>query len=337
MPSVTGDDGVPSGIVPFRPFGVWGDSGTGGSGVGGGNGVFGTSANYSGIAGITLSGSNDAAGVFGGGHIGVAGGTTGSNTFPTSSVGVYGTGSNGSGLGAIGVQGVSDTNAGVFGESTSGVGVLGESSSSDGVLGFGFGKTGSGVAGISNSVGVFGLGGISGEFLGNVDVTGTLTKGTLAFKIDHPLDPANKYLFHSGVESPDMKNIYDGVVVLDANGEAIVDLPAWFEALNSEFRYQLTPIGAPGPNLYIAEEISNQRFRIAGGTPGMKVCWQVTGIRQDAFAKANRLPVEQDKPTNERDYYVHPEAHGQPLEKSIVGARHPEKLKRFMEIQRRTP
>lgn len=337
MPAVTGDDGVPSGIVPFRPFGVWGDSGTGASGVGGGNGVFGSSANYSGIAGITRSSSNDAAGVFGGGHIGVAGGTTGSNTFPTSSVGVYGTGSNGAQLGAIGVQGVSDTNSGVFGESTSGVGVLGESSSSDGVLGFGFGKTGSGVAGISNSVGVFGLGGISGEFLGNVDVTGTLTKGTLAFKIDHPLDPANKYLFHSGVESPEMKNIYDGVVVLDANGEAIVDLPAWFEALNNEFRYQLTPIGAPGPNLYIAEEISNQRFRIAGGSPGMKVCWQVTGIRQDAFARANRLPVEQDKPPNERDYYVHPEAHGQPLEKSIVGARHPEKLKRFLEIQRRTP
>jgi len=54
-------------------------------------------------------------GVFGGGHIGVAGGTTGSNTLPTSSVGVYGTGLNGSRLGAIGVQGVSDTNAGVIG------------------------------------------------------------------------------------------------------------------------------------------------------------------------------------------------------------------------------
>jgi len=161
MPSVKGDDGVPSGIVPFRPFGVWGDSGTGGGGLGGGNGVIGISANYSGIAGITLSGSNDAAGVFGGGHIGVAGGTTGSNTLPTSSVGVYGTGSNGSRLGAIGVQGVSDTNAGVIDESNSGVGVVGESNSPDGVLGFAFGKTGSGVAGISNNVGVFGLGGTS--------------------------------------------------------------------------------------------------------------------------------------------------------------------------------
>jgi hypothetical protein len=77
----------------------------------------------------------------------------------------------------------------------------------------------------------------------------------LQVKIDHPLDPANKYLSHSFVESPDMKNVYDGVVVLDYNGEAVIDLPDWFAALNKDFRYQLTAIGAPGPNLYIAEEI----------------------------------------------------------------------------------
>ena len=226
MASVKGDDGVPSTIVPSRLFGVWGDSGTGSGGEGGGNGVLGTSANYTGIAGITLSGSNDAAGVFGGGHIGVAGGATGSNTFPGGSVGVYGTGSNGSNLGGIGVQGVSDTATGVLGESNTG----------DGVLGFGFGHQGFGVVGISNGTGVFGIGATSGEFIGNVDVTGTLTKGSGGFKIDHPLDPANKYLIHSFVESPDMKNVYDGMVILDANGEAVVALPAWFEALNGDFR-----------------------------------------------------------------------------------------------------
>lgn len=336
MASVKGDDGVPSTIVPSRPFGVWGDSGTGSGGEGGGNGVLGTSANYSGIAGITLSGSNDAAGVFGGGHIGVAGGTTGSNTFPSSSVGVYGTGSNGSNLGGIGVQGVSDTATGVLGESNAGDGVLGFSQSGVGV--FGLSGQRAGVAAISNGDAVVGIGGgFSGRFLGNVDISGTLTKGTNLFKIDHPLDPANKYLFHSSVESADMKNVYDGVVVLDANGEAVVDLPAWFEALNHDFRYQLTPIGAPGPNLYIAEEISNQRFKIAGGTAALKVSWQVTGIRQDAMARANPLIVEQDKSADEQGYYQHPEAHRHGLDKSILGAQHPEILRRFMEIQKKTP
>jgi len=100
----------------------------------------------------------------------------------------------------------------------------------------------------------------------------------ISFKIDHPLDPANRYLHHSFVESPDMKNVYDGVVVLDDNGEAEIELPDWFSALNKDFRYQLTAIGAPGSNLYIAEEISgvttnnnnNSRFKVAGGTSGMK-------------------------------------------------------------------
>ncbi|MGH8016557.1 MAG: hypothetical protein ACREBV_10215, partial [Candidatus Zixiibacteriota bacterium] len=118
-----------------------------------------------------------------------------------------------------------------------------------------------------------------GYFSGALHCTGTLTKGAGAFKIDHPLDPENKYLQHSFVESPDMKNIYDGVVILGANGAASVQLPDWFVALNRDFRYQLTAIGAPGPNLYISQEISNNGFAIAGGQSGMKVSWQVTGIR----------------------------------------------------------
>ena len=106
----------------------------------------------------------------------------------------------------------------------------------------------------------------AGLFYGDVKINGNLTASTKSFKIDHPLDPSNKYLNHSSVESPDMKNVYDGVVVLDDKGEAVVVLAAWFEALNKDFRYQLTPIGAPGPNLHIAKEIENQRFKIAGGS-----------------------------------------------------------------------
>jgi hypothetical protein len=163
------------------------------------------------------------------------------------------------------------------------------------------------------------------EFDGDVAIYGTLTKAAGAFKIDHPLDPANKYLTHSFVESPDMMNIYNGTVLLDGNGGAWINLPDWFEALNRDFRYQLTAIGVPSPNLYVADEVSGNRFRIAGGSPGGKVSWQVTGIRHDAYADAHRLAVEEDKPEGDHGYYLHPQVHGQPPEKSIF-------LKRFPRI-----
>ena len=143
--------------------------------------------------------------------------------------------------------------------------------------------------------------------VGNLSVTGAVSKGSGSFKIDHPLDPANKYLSHSFVESPDMMNVYNGNVLLDAKGEAWISLPDYFEALNQDFRYQLTPIGAPGQHiLYIDQEIANNRFKIAGGKPGGKVSWQVTGVRHDAYANAHRIPVEEDK-GNKRGTYLHPE------------------------------
>ena len=104
--------------------------------------------------------------------------------------------------------------------------------------------------------------------------------------------------------------MYDGVITLDTHGEAWVDLPEWFETLNRNFRYQLTAIGTPAPDLHIAEEISYNRFKIAGGTSGLKISWQVTGIRQDAFANSHRIPVEEDKAGDERGKYLHPQEHG---------------------------
>lgn len=163
---------------------------------------------------------------------------------------------------------------------------------------------------------IYGSATTAAYFSGNVTVTGTLTKGGGSFKIDHPLDPENKYLYHSFVESPDMKNVYDGVVTLDANGESWVQLPDWCEALNRDFRYQLTCVGGYSP-VFIAEKISDNRFMIAGGKAGQEVCWQVTGIRQDAFANANRIPVEETKPSAERGYYLHPKAMGQPASRGI--------------------
>ncbi len=159
----------------------------------------------------------------------------------------------------------------------------------------------------------------AGYFDGDVTVIGSLSKGAGSFKIDHPLDPANKYLYHSFVESPDMMNVYNGNVTLDKNGEAMIELPNWFEALNKDFRYQLTCIGGFA-QVYIAEEVSNNRFKIAGGIAGLKVSWQVTGIRKDAYAEKHRIPVEQEKSLAERGRYLHPEAYGQPPEKSVARA-----------------
>jgi hypothetical protein len=169
----------------------------------------------------------------------------------------------------------------------------------------------------------------AGDFQGNVNVTGTLTKGGGSFKIDHPLDPENKYLYHSFVESPDMMNIYNGNATLDSNGEAVVELPDWYGALNRDARYLLTAIGAPGPSLYIAQKIANNRFKIAGGQPGMEVSWQVTGIRRDAWANKHRIPVEEQKSDTERGYYLHPELFNQPEEKSVEWARNPQAMQRM--------
>ena len=157
---------------------------------------------------------------------------------------------------------------------------------------------------------------------GNLNVSGTLSKGGGSFKIDDPLDPANKTLSHSFVESPDMMNIYNGIVHLDTHGEAWITLPQYFEALNRDFRYQLTSVGAPQPRLYIAREVKGNRFKIAGGKANAKVSWQVTGIRQDAWANAHRIPNEEDKPVEQRGTYLHPELFGAADKQTDASLRH---------------
>ncbi|HEY0701619.1 MAG TPA: hypothetical protein VGD60_02530 [Candidatus Acidoferrales bacterium] len=159
-------------------------------------------------------------------------------------------------------------------------------------------------------------------FAGNVFILGTLSKVSGSFKIDDPIDPAGKYLSHSFVESPDMMNIYNGNAVLDGHGQAVIQMPEWFGALNQDFRYTLTAIGTAAPKLHIAEEMRDNRFTIAGGKKGQKVSWQVTGIRHDAYAEAHRIPTEEMKPPNEQGYYITPELFGAGPDKSIMAVRH---------------
>ncbi|HEY1659826.1 MAG TPA: DNRLRE domain-containing protein [Candidatus Sulfotelmatobacter sp.] len=151
---------------------------------------------------------------------------------------------------------------------------------------------------------------------GNLTVTGTLSKGAGTFKIDHPLDPANKYLYHSFVESPDMMNVYNGNISTDGSGLATVTLPDWFEALNRDFRYQLTVIGQFAQAI-VASEVSHNQFTIRTDRPNVKVSWQVTGIRQDAYANAHRIQVEEDKPAQDQGHYLHPELFGAGPEQAV--------------------
>ncbi len=172
----------------------------------------------------------------------------------------------------------------------------------------------------------------AGDFQGSVFVKNGIWQPSSAMYIDHPLDPANKYLTHSSVESSDMKNIYDGNVTTDASGQAVVELPEWFEALNRDFRYQLTAIGEPA-QAWIASKIANHAFTIKTDKPNVEVSWQVTGIRQDAWANSHRIPVETQKSAREAGHYLHPELFGAPEEASIAWARHPEMMKRLHETR----
>lgn len=144
----------------------------------------------------------------------------------------------------------------------------------------------------------------------DVVVTGDLlVTGSKNFVLDHPLDPANKSLSHNAVESPDHVTYYHGTALLNANGEAVVLLPDYFEALNTDFHYQLTCVGAFA-QVYIGTEIQNNEFTIAGGQPGMKVSWQVSAKRDDPWAHDHPYQAEEDKEPTEVGRYFYPEGYG---------------------------
>ena len=203
--------------------------------------------------------------------------------------GVWGYNADSGGYGVVGQGGyrgvyASGGNAGVYG--TSGyVGVWGNASTTSG-LNFG-------VYAYSGSPG-----GYAGVFSGAVQVSGFLSKLGGGFLIDHPLDPDHKWLRHSFVESPDMMNVYNGNVTTNSSGVAVVKLPAYFTALNRDFRYQLTVIGKMAQAI-IDQKIANNQFRIRTDQGNVEVSWQVTGIRKDDWAKEHPMVVEEAKKAHE--------------------------------------
>ncbi len=326
---VFGFEGAATGLVS----GVSGSTNSSSAGASGVNGYNGSATGpTAGVVGSALSTSGDgvygnaeatsgtATGVYGqtsstggDGVAGIALATTGSNN------GVYGQDSSPSGTGGFFANNSLSGGTGVLGvaHATSGEanGVFGETSSPGGI-----GGVFTNLAG-GNSLVIVGNGASFAQIFtvdasGNVTMKGRLTKGSGSFKIDHPLDPANKYLSHSFVESPDMMNVYNGNVTTDRHGLATVTLPDYFEALNQDFRYQLTVIGKFAQAI-VAKKIAANRFVVRTSKPNVEVSWQVTGIRQDAYAKANRIPVEEDKPPQEQGHYLHPELFGAPAELAV--------------------
>lgn len=263
--------------------------------------------------------------------IGVEGHAANNNTAFYSATGVKGT-VQGSGQRSYGVFGVSeatsDWNYGVYGHASNSpnfnVGVSGFADQHEGEKrGGNFTASGDGTnygvyahawnGSINHSIHASSSGSAptdyAGYFQGDVHVNGTLSKNGGSFKIDHPMDPENKYLQHSFIESPDMMNVYNGNIVTDAEGRAVVELPDYFETLNRDFRYQLTVIGQFAQAI-VREKIVGNQFVIMTDKPNVEVSWQVTGIRQDPWAQQNPIKVEVDKLPFEQGKYLNPEVYG---------------------------
>jgi hypothetical protein len=243
----------------------------------------------------------------------------------------------------LGVYGSANT-AGVEGVSVNGIGVVGYNKNASFAATTGGGNT-YGVYGYANTIGgatapttrygVYGYAtgattNYAGYFSGNVQITGSIAKGSGTFKIDHPTDPENKYLYHSFVESPDMMNIYNGNITTDANGYATVKMPGYFDALNKDFRYQLTVIGGTFAQAIVSQEMSNDQFVIQTNQPNVKVSWQVTGVRQDKYANAHRVVAEVEKEPEFKGHYLHAAEWGQPESKSIDAVTRPKETSTLM-------
>ncbi len=151
---------------------------------------------------------------------------------------------------------------------------------------------------------------------GNVWSNGTVGGSLKTFRIDHPLDPANKYLVHASIESNEAVNVYTGNVTTDANGLATVVLPEYVEAINKDFRYQLTVIGRFA-NAIVKEKVAAGKFVIQTDQPNVEVSWSLTGIRNDKYMQAFPMSAEQDKGAL-RGKYIHPELFGQPVESGVM-------------------
>ncbi|MFN8139419.1 MAG: hypothetical protein U0R49_06440 [Fimbriimonadales bacterium] len=207
--------------------------------------------------------------------------------------------------GTYGVYGVSnDTSGTVYGarfvsQSPNGRGVYGENGTG------GATDTPYGVRGFASTAtlgyGVYAVGDLGAS-------------GVKSFRIDHPLDPENKYLLHYASESPFPQNFYNGNVTTDASGRAWVELPAYFSEINTNFKYQLTIVddseSAAFVQAKVGRKIQGNRFLIMTSAPNVEVSWEVKADRNDLRIRHNRPTDVREKGEGEKGKYQHPEYYG---------------------------
>jgi hypothetical protein len=294
---------------------------------------------------------------FGGKAMNITAATEGVEVTVTDSFAVLGNTSNGD----VAVEGMNQgSGVGVAGYSSSGLGVYGDSSAADGVKGVSASMNYSGVFGENQASGVGVLGytnqdgyavvgfndctgsgcsGFAGYFFGRTHSTDDLsTSGSKPFLIDHPLDPSNRILMHAALEAPEVLNVYSGTVTIGKNGNARVQLPSYFLALNKgDYRYQLTCVGGYSP-VYVAKEIGESAaFEVAGGVPGLKVSWQVLAVRNDPRMRLRPFVAEQDKAPSQRGKYFDPRSYGLGADKAIVAPVRQTKIPASLQRLRKAP
>lgn len=211
--------------------------------------------------------------------------------------------------------------AAIFGHATSTtsvtVGVEGDCQSVQGRGVFGAARNTTGV-----SIGVYGYT-ASGDPAGyGVFSSGNLgAAGFKSFKIDHPMDPENRYLMHYSTESPEPMNFYSGLTTTDNQGCAWVQLPDYFAMINKDFRYALTVVDDTDSDTFVmakvAREIRGNRFKIRTNAAHVKVSWRVEAVRNDRWVQVHGSPVELDKVGSEKGKYLRPELYGKPANMGI--------------------
>lgn len=240
---------------------------------------------FNGVSGFTIR--NNGFAVFGE-NTGTPNVATGTNNAVgvagVGGIGVNGQTINGQLAGMLGQNlntGITYNNIGVYGQSETGAGVWGEN--------------------------------IDGSYYGVFSNGDLGSSGAKTFLIDHPSDPTNKYLRHFSLESDEVLNYYRGIIMLNSNGEAQVQLPSYFHLVNGTmFNYQLTSIGVSSPGLFVSEEINNGTFKIAGGQPGQKVSWTITAERNDPYMQHHpeKRQVEVEKREGDKGKYLMPGLYG---------------------------
>ncbi len=220
------------------------------------------------------------------------------------------------GLGGYGIR-AENTNTGA----SPSYGVYGEANGSSQSYGGYFLSSGTasrGVYGLSTSAtGItYGVRGqtSSATGFGVYSVGDTGASGTKSFVIDHPEDPANKYLRHYSAEGPVPFNIYNGEITTDSKGFAMVQLPDYYASINKNAKIQLTVIDESEDFVMVkvVKRVQNGQFQIRTSKPNVEVFWEVKAERNDAWVQAHPPKVEYAKEGLERGKYQHPELYGMP-------------------------